>query len=127
MKLDILKKILLVILLVYAHKSVANNNPNADIDDILVQWSIEVSRVKLNYEKLNIPLLQKLQKSNTRLLTTENNNVQLDLLIEINKLKGQLRYNYEMETTDLSKIRYIKGLQIIKILYEKSLSLDRCE
>lgn len=26
--------------------------------------------------------------------------------------------------TDLSKIRYIKGLQIIKILYEKALSLD---
>jgi hypothetical protein len=58
------------------------------------------------------------------LLTTKNNNAQLKLLIEINQLKGLLQYNYEMESTDLSKIRYIKGLQIIKILYEKSLSLD---
>ncbi|MEP5256122.1 MAG: hypothetical protein ABJQ39_13755 [Winogradskyella arenosi] len=124
MKLDILKKILFVLLLVYAQKSVANNNPNTDINDILIQWSIEVSSVKLNYEKLNIPLLRKLRKSNTKLLTSENNIEQLNLLIEINKLKGQLQYNYEMETTELSKIRYIKGLQIIKILYEKSLSLD---
>lgn len=124
MKLNVLKILLLVLLCTSANMGFANTNPNNAINTILNEWTIEVRAIKLNYEKINAPLLTKLQNSNTKLLLTESNNEQLKLLIEINKLKGQLHYNYEMETTDLSKIRYIKGLQIIKILYEKSLSLD---
>lgn len=124
MKLDVLKKVLLAILLVYAHKGFTNNNHNADINDVLSQWALEVRNVKLDYEKLNAPLLNELQKSNHKLWSTKNNQEQLDLLIKINMLNGKLKYNLKMEETDLSKIRYIKGLQIIKILYEKSLSLD---
>ena len=40
---------------------------------------------------------------------------------ELKEMIAQLKWN---EKTDISKIRYIKGLQIIKLLYEKTLSLD---
>lgn len=35
-----------------------------------------------------------------------------------------LEYNSMAEASEISKVRYLKGLQIIKILYEKTLSLD---
>ncbi len=48
----------------------------------------------------------------------------VNLLIEKDQLKDILeKTNLETET-NISKIRYLKGLQIIKILYEKILNLD---
>lgn len=48
----------------------------------------------------------------------------MKLLLRKNKLKEQLDVLQFSENSDISKIRYIKGLQIIKILYDKTLALD---
>src|SRR5690606_21550584 len=119
-----LTKIPVIICLAFFHIGIANNNPNGEIESLLEEWAIEVRDVKLYYEKLNVSLLEELQYNNAKLRTSKKDKEQLKLLVEINRLKSQLSYNSKMEVTDLSKIRYIKGLQIIKILYEKALSLD---
>ncbi|MCT4629575.1 hypothetical protein [Winogradskyella sp.] len=124
MRLGMLQKVLFVVGLCYGLFGYCGNNPNKDIDIVLTQWVDEIKEIKFSYEKLNTPLLKRLQKNKSRLWNTNDSEEQLRLLIEAKKLEDQLSYNYRMEATDLSKIRYIKGLQIIKILYEKSLSLD---
>jgi len=52
------------------------------------------------------------------------NDQKLYWLLEKDKLKEERERLVLSELSDLSKIRYIKGLQIIKILYEKTLALD---
>lgn len=46
------------------------------------------------------------------------------LLFEKDQLKTEISELVNLNTNEVSKIRYLKGLQIIKILYEKVLSLD---
>ncbi|MGB7500131.1 MAG: hypothetical protein WA897_09645 [Moheibacter sp.] len=48
----------------------------------------------------------------------------VNLLIEKDRLKDQITMTEDAEYNEISKIRYIKGLQIMKLLYEKILSLD---
>lgn len=48
----------------------------------------------------------------------------IDILLQKEAKKMELSLLNRNEISDISKIRYIKGLQIIKILYEKTLALD---
>lgn len=49
---------------------------------------------------------------------------QVALLIKKDEIKNKMQIELEDAASDISKIRYIKGLQIMKILYEKVLGLD---
>ena len=124
MKIHVLNKLFLVVCFSWCFYGYSNNNPNEAIDKILTELVSEIKEVKSSYEKTNTILLKKLQDNKNKLELSNDNAEQLALLIDINQLNSQLNYNLKVEAADLSKIRYIKGLQIIKILYEKTLSLD---
>lgn len=61
---------------------------------------------------------------NASFLSEQTNEQKLDLLIKKDRLRDELELMHFDHTMNISKVRYVKGLQIIKILYEKVLSLD---
>lgn len=94
------------------------------IEEHLVQLELELLDIQASYtiKRAGISLL--LAKANKELKESITNDQKLYWLLEKDKYKEQQKKMRLSELTDISKVRYIKGLQIIKILYEKTLSLD---
>ncbi|WGD35646.1 hypothetical protein [Olleya sp. YS] len=109
----------------FPFKGYANtNNPNIEIETILYELIIETNTILDTYRSKNNKLYQKLKKLKIKLSNTNISKEQIQLLIKKEEVKEKLLYNSMSEASEISKVRYLKGLQIIKILYEKTLSLD---
>lgn len=104
----------------YIQASSIKNNPN-DIIDCMIN---EINVVNENYKFQRITLQNQIKKINKELISGSPAEKKIQLLIEKDQLRDKL-YDLKLRTTiDISKIRYLKGVEIIKILYEKVLSLD---
>ncbi|MCX7549520.1 hypothetical protein [Xanthomarina sp. F2636L] len=99
-------------------------NNNQDIDAVLQEWVAETKAVCSYYSTQNRILYTKLHQIQEQLKNAKNLEHQVTLLIAKDQITEDLKFNKLSEVSDISKIRYLKGLQIIKILYEKNLSLD---
>ncbi|MEP0264946.1 hypothetical protein [Dokdonia sp.] len=104
--------------------SMSENDPQEKINKILLEWSHEVNEVLVHYENNRYKIHTKLLNVSSSLKTTSSIDDQVALLILKSQLQEQLEFINLSEISDVSKIRYLKGLQIIKLLYEKMLSLD---
>jgi hypothetical protein len=100
------------------------NSKNKSIEIILQELQSETHMIQEHYSITNQKLYEKLENITRELRITRIIEQQVALLIQKDQLQEQLIKNKIYEETDISKIRYLKGLQIIKILYEKTLSLD---
>jgi len=97
---------------------------NTTIEEHLAELNIQIIRIEQHYEKEAAALYQELSRVNTSLKQANTPNNTLQWLLKKDQLKEKIELLALNEQTDISKIRYIKGLQIIKILYEKTLALD---
>ncbi|SEQ13715.1 hypothetical protein [Flavobacterium urocaniciphilum] len=104
----------------YSFSNTIDKDPNLIISEL----HDEIHTINLKYEILISSKLARLNEINNSIFTTKKRKKKIDLLIEKDKLNYDLLQLKKDNTSDISKIRYIKGLQIIKILYEKVLSLD---
>ncbi len=98
--------------------------PISSVEAQLEALVLEITIIKKLYDFKADSLYVELSKSNHNLKEAMNDKQKLHWLLKKDELKemiAQLKWN---EKTDISKIRYIKGLQIIKLLYEKTLALD---
>lgn len=95
-------------------------DPNVLVQEMLTEI-IEVQ--KTFYAKKEV-VRNQISAINQQLKTEENLNQKVNLLIQKDELNENLKKLELENASDISKIRYIKGLQIIKILYEKVLGLD---
>ncbi len=95
-----------------------------NILQIIEELNAEINKTKNYYNTLYIDLNYKIFNASKKLKKTSNINKQITLIIKKGELNEQLKELKLREQSDISKIRYLKGLQIIKILYEKTLSLD---
>lgn len=114
------------LLFLFSSTSIAAKTKPIDsaIDIIIDQLVEEIVVVKSYYEVENEKLFVKISMINKELKQKTRPKYQLRLLLKKNDLEAQLNVNNLSEATEISKIRYLKGLQIIKILYDKTLSLD---
>lgn len=103
-----------------AFSKVGEINPNEIIKELIT----EVNAVKHRYDLLIDDKQYQLQQVNKALKEAVSTEQKVDLLIEKDILKADIIEMMKESTGEISKIRYLKGLQIIKILYEKVLSLD---
>lgn len=94
------------------------------IELVFASLSIEIKETKAHYKLLKDPLQANLRAINRALATAVAVDLQVSLLLKKDNLKDTLTKISAKESADISKIRYLKGLQIIKLLYEKTLSLD---
>ncbi len=65
-----------------------------------------------------------IQDISAKIYDATETTAKIDFLIQKDLLKEEILFLKKEEMQDLSKIRYLKGLQIIRLLYEKVLSLD---
>jgi hypothetical protein len=100
------------------------NEYDDEFDEILESLIIETDKINDYYSGQNSSLFAELNYVNNRFLKSISIKEKVDLLIKKDQFKNQIIINRLAKDTDISKIRYLKGLQIIKILYEKIVSLD---
>jgi hypothetical protein len=101
----------------------------APVFDSLVQaalngLSVECHTIRQSYGLLQEPLLEALQTVKEKLRQRPDAATCLELLYAKDSLLEKLGQLQQAELGDISRMRYRKGLQIIKILYEKVLGLD---
>ncbi len=121
MKTQILHTILLLFL---ARHADAFPKKEINPEEILVELSHSIKRINNNYAALFLIKERQLDFVNRQLVLAMNIDRKVDLLIQKNQIQAQIQTLQISNANDISKIRYLKGLQIIKILYEKVLGLD---
>ena len=111
-------------LLLTYYNSAAISKSHDPIGAVLAELNSECLQIRNKYGALNRNLEALLSLRHFDLKKSKNTAERVNLLIKKDSLNTILKENNAMELTELSKIRYLKGLQIIKILYEKIVSLD---
>lgn len=106
------------------YKGFCATNPEEDPIKIIDEMLYEIGKVQQEYFLKRELVFINLQQANILLQNAKTTSKKVDLLIQKDDLNTQLKFLRNGELRDISKIRYIKGLQIIKLLYEKTLSLD---
>ena len=107
-----------------ANKPLSTSPNNTSIEIEIAQLVQAIHGIKKQYEIYADYLYIELATVNKELRLASNPYEQLNWLLKKDELKDRLALLRINEQTDISKIRYIKGLQVIKILYEKTLALD---
>lgn len=100
--------------------------PTSDslVGAVLERLSAECRQIHQTYAATQEPLLAALNTVKERLRQRPDAATCLELLYAKDSLLEQLGQMQQAEQSDISRMRYRKGLQIIKILYEKVLGLD---
>lgn len=106
---------------VYAHQA---DNPNEEIDTILQELKEELTTVFVHYSNLKQAVYTDIGTIKTALSKEIDLEKKVNLLIQKEALKDKIAFLETSEKANINKIRYLKGLSIIKILYEKVLALD---
>jgi hypothetical protein len=112
-------KIILLILFQWIQIS-AHGDANA----ILAELEIETKRIEAEYFRLLSENDRALKQVDVLLKNAATDAQKIECLIEKDRLESRQRTIQIDSSNEISRIRYLKGLQIIKILYEKILSLD---
>src|SRR5690554_5223929 len=116
--------IYITILFVSVLKSYASANANDDPNLIVNEMVIEIEQVNKTYFDLITIKEKELLEISSNLALASTTETKLNYLLQKDRLKEELQKLKLDNASDISRIRYLKGLQIIRILYEKVLSLD---
>jgi len=101
-----------------------NPTPESSMEIEIAQLIQAIHDIKEYYEIKTDFLYLELSIVNKKLRSSSKPNEQLNWLVKKDEIKERFELLRLNEKSDISKIRYIKGLQIIKLLYEKTLALD---
>lgn len=95
-------------------------NPNELVEELIV----EINSIQHQFELLIDIKYEELERIDKALAIAYSSEQKIDLLVEKDRIKTEINLLVAETSGEISKVRYLKGLQIIKILYEKVLSLD---
>lgn len=104
----------------HAFKPIEQKDANALFEEML----LEIDRSNANSYNLLQEKELELFAISEKLSRAEDMEAKLNWLIYKDRLKDEIRQIELDNANDVSRIRYLKGLQIVRILYEKVLSLD---
>lgn len=97
---------------------------HSTINEQLRQLHLAIEQITANYSRAYQKNAASLSIATKGLQSSTTTDQKLHWLLEKEQLKEERERLQLNELSELSKVRYIKGLQIIKILYEKTLALD---
>lgn len=118
------KIIILVSIFCFSFSSAKEITINEDPNSIINEMYSEIMVSKTKYFVLSAEINSRITEINTNLLQEKNIDKKVNFLVEKDILKTKLENAKIDAENDISKVRYIKGLQIMRILYEKVLGLD---
>jgi len=119
-KLKYIVVLFLLFIKANAFVKVEDSNPN----EVVAELIKEIKSINQKYELLIDAKECELEHVNRLLSVAVSTEQKVDLLVEKDRILGEIKVLATDSSGEISKIRYLKGLQIIKILYEKVLSLD---
>lgn len=106
------------------NSSVFANDSETDPNIIIEEMLCEIMLVNSGYDVAISTKEVELKHISALLSSAESTDEKVNLMIAKDHIKDQIIRLEADNNADISRIRYIKGLQIVKILYEKILSLD---
>src|SRR5688572_17073553 len=92
--------------------------------EVLVEMTVELHRLREEHQNRYWQFNDQLREVTQALGSETKLERKMALLIKKDEIREQLFLLQKETNNEISKIRYLKGLQIIKTLYEKVLSLD---
>ena len=121
-----MKHYIYVLLLLFVQNMQAADTklPDNEIDQIITQLINEIKTIRKEYDLKKSFYYNRLQQISSELTTAKDLESKVDLLIKKDAIQNQLHYLARAEQNNIQKIRYLKGLSVIKLLYEKVLGLD---
>lgn len=118
-----LKRALLLSLL-FASQIAFASREEEDPNKIVAALIEETRSISHRFELLIDDRFHQLGLIDTALKEAVSTEQKVNLLVEKDQIKLEILGLKADSSSEISKVRYLKGLQIIKILYEKVLSLD---
>ena len=100
------------------------NKTDHEIDAVINEMYLEIKSISEKYYKQYKVKQDAMCQINQELRVASQIEEKVTLLIAKDNLREELIQLKDDEIKDISKIRYLKGVQIIRLLYEKILSLD---
>lgn len=119
-----IRLVLLVTFFLTCIPSVSANESDPDFSAIFKEMQRELKKINVYYGTKIKEKETLLQDMTAKLYAATESDVKINYLIQKDIVKEEIIILKKEEMQDLSKIRYLKGLQIIRLLYEKVLSLD---
>lgn len=104
--------------------SASVNGSDPEFNAIFKEMQKELKKINAFYAPKIREKELRIQDISAKIYDTKETASKIDFLIQKDLLKEEILSLKKEEMQDLSKIRYLKGLQIIRLLYEKVLSLD---
>lgn len=114
----------LTVFFLYNSPCFATANDELDPNLAVQEMVLAIHMCNTDYETLINKKESEIRHINRALENFQSVEMKLTLLLEKDKLRESILKLKTDNATDISRIRYLKGLQIIRILYEKVLSLD---
>lgn len=118
------KSVIILILLITSAVSTALAGPGREPADVLDEITVQCHLIIQKYQKQAQVYTDSIEVIKARLQTETSNSIKLDLLITKDVYEDQVLRLKETAEGDITKLRYIKGLEIVRILYDKVLGLD---
>ncbi len=101
-----------------------SEDPQLVVNELVAQLQLTHQKYAKQKESVYLSFHQVSQQLVSDKVYGMNNTEIIKLLLQKEKLQNQLKNLEYAEVAEISKIRYLKGIAIIKILYEKILALD---
>lgn len=108
----------------WSFSSLAHKDFNKDPNVIFQEMLQEIEDINEIYDTQKHTIRLKIEKIDLQLKVSDNIEQKVELLIQKDILKTRLQSLKQSNAKDITKVRYLKGLEIIRLLYEKVLSLD---
>lgn len=115
---------IVIVLLLFAKANAFSKVDETNPNEIIKELLDEIKGINHKFELLIDHKQFQLQQVNKALKEAISTEQKVDLLVEKDIIKADIIDLMKENFGEVSKVRYLKGLQIIKILYEKVLSLD---
>lgn len=93
-------------------------------EEILVELTQQIRTINTKFSRQIKAQEIILSQVNCQLTSVSDDHEKVNLLIQKDQIKELIEQLQKENNAEVAKVRYLKGLQIIKILYEKVLSLD---
>lgn len=107
-----------------AQAAPVENSYDETVMALLTELSAAIETISATYDYKNRLLVLQLEEAKSNLRQSTKLSEQVLFLIVKDSLGEELKKNRQLEYSEIAKVRFIKGLQIINHLYEKTLSLD---
>lgn len=119
-----MKKIILLTI-VFLSFSLLKGSPPISLEELFIDFRIELDKINENYRSTQIVFNQRLYNIKKELKNKKLGTHKLvALLIEKDEIKEKLERQGAKYNLKLAQLRYEKGMDLIKLLYEKILDLD---